>query len=266
MTQDMDATTENGGSDRRPRPNRDDRLHDQRLQREGRRMPILSTTRRRTMPPGTVMGFPVIGGTAANNADATSKRIKAGDISASSASPDESSERHPCPAQASKIHAQGAYEKSIGINPFSNKIAAMNKDNRISPELQTKIDALEDEKLRKDITFLLGGPGNRTATNEEIFNNRVASYEKAKAERALREARLYKWREDEVIAFIDYFREQQPQEHADYLHQERNDRQIDADLAWCMRRLGEQWLPGLNWEDYDELFDMVRDYTDAHLI
>ena len=142
----------------------------------------------------------------------------------------------------------------------------MNIDNPISPELQAKIDALEDEKLRKDINFLLSGPGNRTATNEEIFNNRVASYEKANVERALREARLYKWRKDEVIAFIDYFREKQPQGYADYLHQERNDRQIDADLAWGMRRLGEQWLPGLNWEDYDELFGMVRDYADVHLI
>ncbi|MBN8213276.1 MAG: hypothetical protein J0M09_10180 [Xanthomonadales bacterium] len=142
----------------------------------------------------------------------------------------------------------------------------MTTHNPISPELQAKIDALEDEKLRKDITFLLSGPGNRTATNEEIFNNRVASYEKAKVESALREARLYKWREDEVIAFIDYFRELQPQVYADYLHQERNDRQIDADLAWGMRRLGEQWLPGLDWDDYDELFGKVREYAEVHLI
>lgn len=110
MTRDMDDTTENGGTDRRPRPNRNDRLHDQRLQRERRRMPILSTTRRRTMSPGAVMGFPAICRTAANNATPVSMRTLAGDISANSASPDGSSERHPRSVQARNMQVQRAYE------------------------------------------------------------------------------------------------------------------------------------------------------------
>lgn len=136
----------------------------------------------------------------------------------------------------------------------------------ISPELQTKIDALPDENLRANISRRLNRPWKRTKSNEQIFDEMLADYEEVMAQRAIRDARLYKWREDEVIAFIAYFQEHHPQWYADYLHQERNGREIDADLAWNMRRLAEQWLPGLNWEDYGELFGMVRDYADAHLI
>ncbi len=136
----------------------------------------------------------------------------------------------------------------------------------ISPELQAKIDALQDENLRTNILRVFSGPGKRTLSREKIFDNMVQNHAEVMAQRAIRDARLYKWREDEVIAFIEFFQEHHPQWYADYLHQERNSRQIEADLAWGMRRLGEQWHPGLHWDDYDELFGMVRDYADAHLI
>jgi hypothetical protein len=142
----------------------------------------------------------------------------------------------------------------------------MSIENQISRELQAKIDALPDENLRANILRRLNRPWKRTKSNEQIFEEMLANYEEVMAHRAIRDARLYKWREDEVIAFIGYFQEHHPQWYADYLHQERNGHEIDADLAWGMRRLGEQWLPGLDWDDYDELFGMVRDYADAHLI
>ncbi|MEQ1512595.1 MAG: hypothetical protein ABL934_07950, partial [Lysobacteraceae bacterium] len=142
----------------------------------------------------------------------------------------------------------------------------MTTQEPITPELRAKIDELPEGSVKKRVLRALTGPGNRTGSNEEIFANIMESVTEAEAQRALREARLYKWRDDEVVAFIDYFREHQPQAYADYLYQERNGRQIDADLAWCMRRLGEQWLPGLDWDDYDELFGMVRDYADTHLV
>jgi hypothetical protein len=142
----------------------------------------------------------------------------------------------------------------------------MNAENTISPELQAKIDALPEGGVKKRVLRALTGPGIRTASNEEIFANIMESVAEAEEQRALRDARLYKWRDDEVHAFIDYFQKQQPQWYAEYLHQERNGREIDADLAWSIRKLGEEWLPDLNWEDYGELFGKIRDYADANLI
>ena len=136
----------------------------------------------------------------------------------------------------------------------------------ISRELQARIDALPYERLKADIVRCLNRPGRQTIANEQIFENMVNRHIEVKAQRALREARMYRWREDEVIAFIEHFKQEMPNEHAEYLQQERNGRQIDADLAWDMRRLGERWLPGLDDDDYDDLFGMVRDYAEAPLI
>jgi hypothetical protein len=136
----------------------------------------------------------------------------------------------------------------------------------INQELQAKIDALADEKLKANILRVLHSPGIQTISDEQIFENMMNKHHRIMAERATREARLYKWREDEVLAFISYFQEQQPQWYADYLNQERNGREIDAVLAWNMRRTAEQWLSGLDSEDYGELFSKVRDYASARLI
>jgi hypothetical protein len=136
----------------------------------------------------------------------------------------------------------------------------------ISPELQAKIDVLPYERLKADIVDTLNSPGRQTITNEQIFENMVNRYMRVTEQQALREAHLYKWREDEVIAFIEHFKQQAPQMYADYLQQERNGRQIDADLSWDMRRLEEKWHPGLDIDDYDELFVKVRHYAQAHLI
>ena len=136
----------------------------------------------------------------------------------------------------------------------------------ISPELQAKIDALPDENLKENIIRRLSRTWKRTMADEKIFEDMVENHKEVMAQRALREARLHKWCDDEVIAFIDYFQKQKPQWYAEYLQQERDGGQIDADLALNMRKLGEQWLPGLSWEDCDELFGKVRDYADAHLI
>jgi hypothetical protein len=142
----------------------------------------------------------------------------------------------------------------------------MTTENKISPELQAKIDKVPEGHLKDRILRALTGPGDRTASNEAIFETIMESAAKATTELTSREARLYKWREDEVVAFIAYFQDQQPQEYSEYLHQERNGRQIEADLAWGMRRLAEKWRPGLDWDDYDEIFGKVRDYAESHLI
>jgi hypothetical protein len=132
----------------------------------------------------------------------------------------------------------------------------------ISPELQAKIDALADESLKKDILFLLSGPGIRTATNEQIFDNRVASYEKAKAQRAL----WRKWRDDEVLAFVEHFKQEMPEDFAEFLRQERDNNEIESELAWRARKLAMAWMPDLDFVDYGSLTGKVRDYMRVNLI
>jgi hypothetical protein len=148
----------------------------------------------------------------------------------------------------------------------------------INPELMAKINALPDAKLRTEILANLNDPDGKRhvaymkATNqkytkdEQIFDLMVETHNKVMEQRARREARMYRWRDDEMLAFIAHFKEIEPQKYADYLYQERNGRQIDADLAWGMRGLEAQWHPGLNDEDYSDLFVKIRHYAQAHLI
>ncbi|MET3442223.1 hypothetical protein ABIC94_003007 [Variovorax paradoxus] len=137
----------------------------------------------------------------------------------------------------------------------------------VAPELLARIDAMTDKVWKTDIIRYLHNYSERfPITPEDLFDWRALSRLEARAMRILREERLYKWREDEVIAFIAHFKQEAPQMYAEYLQQERNGRQIDADLSWDMRRLEEKWHPGLDIDDYDELFVKVRDYAQAHLI
>ncbi|MFD0324823.1 hypothetical protein [Lysobacter gummosus] len=73
----------------------------------------------------------------------------------------------------------------------------------ISPELQAKIDALEDERLKADILDVLTGPGKRRATDEAIYEMIVSSHARVKEQ----QARLRQWEDDEVAAFAEYFKE-----------------------------------------------------------
>ncbi|HEX8956783.1 MAG TPA: hypothetical protein VF798_10940 [Burkholderiaceae bacterium] len=148
----------------------------------------------------------------------------------------------------------------------------------ISPELLAKINALPYEDLKADILDTINDPGIKraqararitgrdSATDEELFENMVRTYLEVKAQRETREILMYRWRDDEVLAFIEHFKRVEPQKYADYLHQERNGRQIDADLSWDMRLLGKQWHPGLAMDDYRDLYSKVRDYAQVHLI
>jgi hypothetical protein len=137
----------------------------------------------------------------------------------------------------------------------------------VAPELLARIDAMTDKVWKTDIIRYLHNYSERfPCTPEALFDWYALSRLEVRAQRVLREERSYKWRKDEVIAFIAHFKKEMPKGYAEYLQQERNGRQIDADLAWDMRRLGERWLPGLDDDDYDDLFGMVRDYAEAHLI
>lgn len=132
----------------------------------------------------------------------------------------------------------------------------------ISPELQAKIDALEDEKLKARVIRVLTGPGTKQATDEDIYETIVSAYTKAAEQRA----RTRKWRDDEVISFARYFEEKQPEDYVEFLRQERQFNEIELGLAWGVRQLIWQWMPDLNPADCSALFSKFRDYTKSSLI
>lgn len=132
----------------------------------------------------------------------------------------------------------------------------------ISPELQEKIDALEDENLKARILRTLRNTGEKQVTDEEIYESIVSSYTKAKERRA----RLRQWRPDEVAAFAQYFREKRPGDYAEFLRQEKEFKEIEPGFAWGVRQLIWEWMPDLNGDDCDEMFSEFRDFVESHLI
>ena len=95
----------------------------------------------------------------------------------------------------------------------------MNADNRISPELQAKIDALPDENLRANISRRLNRPWKRTKSNEHIFEEMLANYEEVIAKRA----KWREWRDDQIFTFFAHFNQRLPEGYSKYVRQERRD-------------------------------------------
>ncbi|WP_046658476.1 hypothetical protein [Lysobacter capsici] len=127
----------------------------------------------------------------------------------------------------------------------------------ISPELQAKIDALEDEKLKTRILRSLTSTGKKQATDEEIYELILSSYTKAKERRA----RLRQWRDDEVAAFAQYFKERRPEDYVEFLRQEKEFNEIESGFAWGVRQLIWEWIPNLDGSDCSGLFSKFRDYA-----
>lgn len=144
----------------------------------------------------------------------------------------------------------------------------------ISPELQARIDALPDPALRARILKSLDSPREHRASDEDIFEVIVTGYRMATEQ----QARLRKWQESEVIAFIEYFKAQAPDLYAKYLQHEKelrqkeldgvdeDDRWFDPDIWWDMEALAKKWMPDLESIDSGELVGGVLDYARAHLI
>lgn len=132
----------------------------------------------------------------------------------------------------------------------------------ISPELQKKIDALSDEGLKARIIRVLSGPGMKDVTDEEIFQNLVSRSERAKIDRATRR----QWHDDEVIDFIDFFRDEMPDDYANFIRQERDLSEIDSDLSWRLELLARKWFPEIVTVDYALLLRKVRGYVRNNLI
>ena len=136
----------------------------------------------------------------------------------------------------------------------------------ISPELLARIEALSDEDLKNNILRYLGRPWKREKSNEQIFEEMLAESAEYAEQKSKRDAHAYIWRDREIVEFVEFFMRCRPEMYAEYLLQERNGRQIDAELSIGVRRLAEEWFPGLEWEDYGELFGQVRSYAESNLI
>jgi len=137
----------------------------------------------------------------------------------------------------------------------------MTTPESISPELQAKIDALQDENLRTNILRIFSGPGKRTLSREKIFENMVQNHAEVMAQRA----QWRHWRDDEVQAFVEYFKHELPEDYVEYLRQERENGEIDSELSWRVRRLVDKWIPDLAYADNGNLVSKVRDYLQAQL-
>lgn len=132
----------------------------------------------------------------------------------------------------------------------------------IATELQAKIDALPYEDLKADLLRTFNGPGIRRVPDEAIFEMVVNNYMEVTAQ----QARLRKWRDDEVLEFIEHFKQERPQGFLEFLEQERRDHEIEGDLWWNTILLAERWLPGLDTLDYSALLGKVRHCVQANLI
>ncbi|MBT2746553.1 MULTISPECIES: hypothetical protein [unclassified Lysobacter] len=132
----------------------------------------------------------------------------------------------------------------------------------ISPELQARIDTLEDERLKADILDVLTGPGKRRATDEAIYEMIVSSYTESKEEWSRRR----QWKDNEVAAFAQYFKEKKPADFVEFIRQEKEFNEIESVLAWNVRRLIRELIPGLDQSDSNGLLSKFRDYVKLHLI
>jgi len=126
----------------------------------------------------------------------------------------------------------------------------------ISPELQAKIDALEDEDLKARILRVLAGPGKKRVSDEAIYENFLASYTIATEQ----QAKLRKWTAAEAAAFAQHFQEKDPDSYAEFLLQEKQFNEIESLLGWKVRRLIWEWIPGLDESDATGLFSIFRDH------
>lgn len=139
------------------------------------------------------------------------------------------------------------------------EITTMSTPNQISPDLQAKIDALEDENLRANILRVFSGPGNRTLSLEKIFENMVQNHAEVMAQRA----KWRVWHDDEVLDFIEHFKREMPDDYAEFLRQERENNEIDDELWWRVGRLVDRWIPDLDFHDCTSLLGKVRDHFRA---
>lgn len=129
----------------------------------------------------------------------------------------------------------------------------------ISPELQAKIDSLEDEDLRARILRVLTGPGKKGVSDEAIYEISLASYTMATEQ----QAKLRKWTEDEVAAFAQHFKRKDPDSYVEFIRQEKQLNEIESLLGWKVRCLIWEWIPGLDESDSTSLFSKFRDHIKA---
>lgn len=137
----------------------------------------------------------------------------------------------------------------------------MTPQQPISPELRARIDGLTEDRLKANILRVLNSPGNQSITNDQIFENMVARHASVASDRA----KWRQWRDDEALAFVEYFKKEAPEDFAEYLRQEKENGEIGSDLSWKVRSLSSQWIEELDFHDRTLLLGMVRGQIQSFL-
>ena len=122
----------------------------------------------------------------------------------------------------------------------------------------TKRPSDENKKLAKKLGFKLLG---RPATPEQQAEMRRERKRMADERRAL----LYPWTDDEVSQYIEAFRTQRPDQYAEYIRQEIERNEIEAELGLEMERFAKAVFPHVASRDCTELFGKVRSHVRASL-
>jgi hypothetical protein len=103
-------------------------------------------------------------------------------------------------------------------------------------------------------TLGLGGP---FATEEQQRAIALEMKRKAEAQRAA----MYPWTEQEVIQYIEAFKAQRPDQYAEYLKQEIERSEIEAELSLEMSRFAASMFQQVSLIDLTQLFTMTRDHV-----
>lgn len=134
----------------------------------------------------------------------------------------------------------------------------------LDAELQARLDVLTDEDWRAAIIERLVDLGEKDAITDESLEQIVSGV----TERWLQLicAPLRKWRDDEALAFIEFFEKEAPQGYVEFLREVQQGHEVGISSWSNMNVLAERWLPGLHRADYAELSGKVVGYAEAHLI
>jgi hypothetical protein len=156
---------------------------------------------------------------------------------------------------------QQAKGNTMSISPeLKAKIDVLIND----PELQAKLDVRNYDDWKEAIIERLTDLGEKDTTDEESFEKVVSGVMEHQFQLVHSPLRI--WRDDEVLAFIDYFKKEAPQKFSEFLGKEPEGYEILTELWGFVRAMAEKWHPGLHFADYAELIGKIRDVARAKLI
>jgi hypothetical protein len=113
--------------------------------------------------------------------------------------------------------------------------------------------AKEEKKLKLNI---LGPPGGMLTEEQQA---ELARERKRRA--TARRATLHRWTDEKIVQYIQAFQTRRPNEYAEYVRQEIDRSEIEANLALEMDRFASSMFPHASLADVVELKGKVRDHV-----